>query len=387
MRRMRVAPFAILILAALAGGGPASAQEPAYAPVDAPGPALGVPADVLDAAISCPVPPDGADRNPLLLVPGTNLEPEANFGWNHIRFLTAEGWPHCTVELPEYALADIQVAAEYVVHAVRSLAERSGRQVDVLGYSQGGMVPRWALRWWPDVRPLVGDLVGLAPSNHGTVLADGTCQDSCDPAHWQQASQARFIEALNSHTETFAGIDYTVIYTRFDEIVVPNLDESGSSSLRTGDGTIVNVALQDVCPANTADHLAIGSYDAVAHALAVDALTNDGPADPARIDLAVCARPFQPGVDPSTFAADHAAMLRVIGESGGAVENVPEEPPLACYVTASCAGAAAPGAAGPSPAPAPGGSLPATGGEAAPLVVLVALATARLLRRVVATSA
>jgi hypothetical protein len=36
-----------------------------------------------------------------------------------------------------------------------------------------------------------------------------------------------------------------------------------------GDGTIVNVAMQDVCPTNTADHLALGSYDPVGYALAV----------------------------------------------------------------------------------------------------------------------
>ena len=33
------------------------------------------------------------------------------------------------------------------------------------------MVPRWALRFWPDTRPMVDDQIGMAPSNHGTDTA------------------------------------------------------------------------------------------------------------------------------------------------------------------------------------------------------------------------
>lgn len=381
----RRTPGVLLGLAALAVTAvllpAAAAQEPAYAPLDAPGPPLSVPADALAASLECtPASLAGVSRNPILLVPGTNLEPHANFDWNYARDLGARGWPYCMVTLPSYGLDDIQIAGEYIVHAIRTMAAGSGREVDVLGYSQGGMVPRWALRWWPDTRALVGDLVGLAPSNHGTIDSDVTCQQPCAPSHRQQAASSMFIAAVNSRAETFAGIDYTVAYTHYDEIVTPNLDESGSSSLRTGDGSIANVALQDVCPTNTADHLAIGSYDAVAHAIAVDALTNDGPADVSRIDGAVCAEPFQPGVDEATFAADYAAMLQVIGESGQSVESTSEEPPLACYVSASCPATAAPAAE-----PEAADELPATGGRpsvaVAPLLALLSLGVLLALRR------
>ena len=30
------------------------------------------------------------------------------------------------------------------------------------------MIPRWALRFWPDTRVMVDHVVGLSPSNHGT---------------------------------------------------------------------------------------------------------------------------------------------------------------------------------------------------------------------------
>jgi hypothetical protein len=142
--------------------------------------------------------------------------------------------------------------------------------------------------------------------------------------------------ALNSRAETFAGIDYTVIYSRTDEIVVPNFDASGSSSLHTGAGRIANIAVQEICPGDGSDHLAMGSYDPVGYALAVDALTHAGTADKARIPVTVCAQAFQPGVNAATFASDYAAFLSAIGAAQRAVPAVPAEPPLKCYVFAAC---------------------------------------------------
>jgi triacylglycerol esterase/lipase EstA (alpha/beta hydrolase family) len=313
------------VAALLLTGGTASAAS-------ASGPALSVPKEHLATSLTCGGPLRGLDRDPVLLVPGTTLTPEVNFGWNYQPALDALGLRWCAVTLPSDATGDIQVAGEYVVHAVRTMAKESRRDVDVVGYSQGGMVPRWALRWWPDTRDLIDDVVGLSPSNHGTVVADGACAAAdCTPANHQQASQSRFLAALNSGAETFAGIDYTVAYTVSDEIVVPNTPPAPSSALRAGQGSIANIALQEVCPANTADHFAIGSYDPVGYAIVVDALSHDGPADRSRISALTCTRLFPPGVDPATFAADHTAMVRYAGNSEGDAAEVPEEPPLAAY--------------------------------------------------------
>ena len=319
---------ALMVLALLPVS--AVAQEArAYAPLNRKGPALSLSAPELRAAMECRG--NGA-RRPVLLVPGTNLEPRVNFLWNYGRAFSDDGRPYCLLTLPDHALGDIQVAGEYVVAAIRLMARRERGKIDVVGYSQGGMVPRWALRFWPDTRALVDDLVGLAPSNHGTIDADAACQSSCFPAYWQQRSQAAFIAALNSRAETFAGIDYTVVYTRYDQVVTPNFDDSGSSSLHTGAGAIANSATQDVCPTDTTDHLAMGSYSAVGYALAVDALDHKGPAKAARIPIETCAQPFQPGVAPETFVSDYAAMVRAIGESSAEGIRVEAEPKLKRYV-------------------------------------------------------
>lgn len=320
----------------LAGSAPALGDSNPYAPLDRPGPPLSVPASRLQAALSCTPGVAGAARDPILMIPGTNLDPGPNYSWNYERAFSALQWPYCTLTLPYHAMGDIQVAGEYVVYAMRAMARAAGRQVDVLGYSQGGMLPRWALRFWPDTRPLIHDVVGIDPSNHGTLDAQVACQASCPPAYWQQSSTAHFLDALNSRAETFAGIDYTVIYSRTDEVVVPNFDASGSSALHTGDGQTVNIAVQQICPVDVSDHLAMGTYDPVAYALVADAFTHAGTADPARISPSVCAEPFQPGVDPTTFATDYAGFLSAIGQASAQSPQVSAEPPLQCYVFASC---------------------------------------------------
>jgi hypothetical protein len=308
----------------------------AFAPPDTPGPPLSVPKVKLAAALACPRHLGRANRAPILLVPGTTLTPRVEYSWNWEPALAELGRPFCAVTLPDNAMSDVQVAGEYVVYAIRTMHARSRRRVDVIGHSQGGMVPRWALRFWPRTRQMVDDLVGMSPSNHGTVDAVPACTTGCAPAFWQQRTDSNFLRALNSYTETFRGISYTSVYTRTDEVVVPNLGPEASSALHGGGGRITNVAIQDVCPADPSEHLAIGTYDNTAYALAIDALTHRGPADPERVALSTCAHPLMPGVRPSSFAADYARELAYIGKVIATSPRVPREPALACYTTASC---------------------------------------------------
>jgi hypothetical protein len=272
----------------------------------------------------------------VLLVPGTTLNPKTDFSYGWEPALTKLGWSYCTVGLPGNAMGDIQTAGEYVVYAIRTMHARYGRRIDIVGHSQGGMVPRWALRFWPDTRAMVDDLVGLSPSNHGTVDANGVCVAPCAPSIWQQRKGARFLAALNSYQETFPGISYTDVYTLTDEVVVPNFGPAASSSLHGGGGAITNVPIQQVCPTDATEHIGIGIYDNTAYQLALDALSHPGPANPARVSRAACLDPLMPGVDPATFPTNYASTLASIATTLATYPRVGAEPPLACYTTATC---------------------------------------------------
>jgi triacylglycerol esterase/lipase EstA (alpha/beta hydrolase family) len=338
MRRSRhvfalFAAAASLGLFATAVPGPAAAATAGpFAPVDRPGPALSVPRDRLDAALSC-TGNVARGRETVLFVPGTTVNPREDYSWNWFRALDKLGRPYCAVTLPENTTGDIQIASEYVVNAIRSIYQRTHRNVQVLGHSQGGTEPRFALRFWPDLRSKIDDYVAFAATNHGTPTIHLLCTPTCTPALWQQLETSNYIQALNSYQETFAGISYTAIYTHFDQFVQPNLDNHGTTAL-SGPGDITNVATQDVCPANTAEHLAVGTYDPVAYALAMDALDHPGPADPARIPSSVCTEVFMPGVDPRSFAANEVDTWNRVLDSLTTDPRVPAEPALQPYTMA-----------------------------------------------------
>jgi pimeloyl-ACP methyl ester carboxylesterase len=315
---------------------PAAADATTYAPLNRPGPTLSVSAAKLAAALTCDGPLAGAAHPPVLLVPGTTLNPTTDFSYGWEPALRQLGYPYCTIDLPGNAMADIQTASEYVVSAIRTMHAAYGGRIDIIGHSQGGMVPRWALRFWPDTRAMVDDLIGLSPSNHGTLDAIPLCEVGCAASIWQQRSNAKFIAALNSRQETFAGVSYTDVYTLTDEVVVPNFGPAASSSLHGGGGAVTNVAIQTVCPADPTEHIGIGIYDDTAYALARDAITHPGPADPTRVSRTVCLDPLMPGIDPAAFPFNFAKTNAAVVTTLATYPHVSAEPRLDCYVTATC---------------------------------------------------
>ena len=95
--------------------------------------------------------------------------------------------------MPYHTLGDIQTAGEYLVYAIRTEYAMAHRRIAVLGHSQGGMSMRWALRFWPDTRAMVDDVIGMAPDNHGTRARRPACQPgrtTCVAAQWQQSDTA-----------------------------------------------------------------------------------------------------------------------------------------------------------------------------------------------------
>ena len=303
---------AVIVICATGAGVAAAADTPrtTMAAVldgvtEAPGPALGVNHELLAEALVCG---DAGSRDgAVLLVHGTGLTASESWDRTYVPVLTADGYSVCTVRLPMRALADAQVSSEYVVYAVRALYERFGGAVDVITHSQGALEARWAIRFWPDIGDKLDDLIMLSGSSHGTIAADAVCLQQlkgCTESVAQQRPGSLFLSALNNGDETPAGPDYTSIYSFTDEIVVTSaLNPSPAIAGAT------NVAVQQVCPFRPVMHIPMIT-DAVAYALARDALDNDGAADVDRIDRgAACARLVAAGMTPVDALINAATYL------------------------------------------------------------------------------
>src|SRR5581483_6477162 len=263
-----------------------AAADPAYPlPV---GPALHESPDVLAKALSCPATFTSA-HNPVLFVHGTTLTPESNWSWNYGKTLPAMGYDVCLVALPDRARADIQTSAEYVVYAVRQMARRSGHKVDIVGFRQGPLEPRWAVKYWPDVLVEDGRLVAMSGVSHAFTETNYLCASECIAPFWQMRPDSQFLKALNTGGETLGDIAYTSVYSRTDQFVwrTDGMKEPWTESATINGAS--NIAIQDICPGRYVEHIQ-ATYDAAVFAVIMDALTHDGGADASRIDRSVCAQ-------------------------------------------------------------------------------------------------
>lgn len=177
-------------------------------------------------------------------------------------------------------------AREIARYVDRVLDATGARQVDLVGHSQGGgVLPRWYLRFEGGTNPAkpkrnkVRRLIGLAPSNHGaTVSGLGTLTTElglnrpvslvAGQAYEDQMVGSEVHTTLDRGGDTQPGVAYTVIATRYDEVVTPYHNQF----LTPGPGaTVRNITLQDVCPQDRSEHISI-AYDSNASQLVINAL-------------------------------------------------------------------------------------------------------------------
>lgn len=171
----------------------------------------------------------------------------------------------------------IETSAQQMSLFVDKVLLSSGAsQVDVVGHSQGGLMPRQYLKFNGGAAK-VRKLVGLAPSNHGTNLNGlsalatendliGSVVFGVCPACTDQIVDSAFVTTLNGGGETIEGIEYTVIATNKDQVVTPF-----TSGFLTEGPNVRNILLQDVCADNGTEHIGI-TYDPVALQLTLNAL-------------------------------------------------------------------------------------------------------------------
>jgi hypothetical protein len=141
--------------------------------------------------------------------------------------------------------------------------------------------------------------------------------------------------AMNSDEQTFSGIAYTDIWSELDEVAGWNVGSEKVSPLPPAPN-VLNVSTQSLCPLQIDEHLTIPA-NGVAFVVAMDALATPGQLpDLASIDTAqVCPQPLMPYVNPASLALNEAKLVALVG-ARALVGMINSEPPLQCYVTASC---------------------------------------------------
>ena len=217
--------------------------------------------------------PAAAHPDPVVLVHGTFGDMSGS--WNLLSPVL-RGLGYCVFALDyghrgtdpiEESAAELGAFVDHVLVTTRA------SHVLVVGHSQGGMMPRWWMRFLGGAAKVRG-LVGLSPSNHGTTVgaAPFAGRNGCEACAEQVAGSA-FLTRLNAGGDTFAGVNYTVVQTVHDEVVTPY-----TSAFLSGPG-VTDVTIQDDCPLDPVEHVGI-IYDAVALQWVVDALDHAGRADP-----------------------------------------------------------------------------------------------------------
>jgi triacylglycerol esterase/lipase EstA (alpha/beta hydrolase family) len=183
------------------------------------------------------------------------------------------------------ATGPIETSAQQLSAFVTKVLTATGaKKVDLVGHSQGGMMPRYYLKFDSGASK-VNALIGLAPSNHGTTL-DGlealtsqipgaSDQPASCPACSEQLAGSSFLTKLNAGGDTVAGVRYTVIESQNDEVVTPY-----TSAFLTGPN-VTNILLQSQCSLDQGEHLSM-AYDHIADQDVLNAL------DPATAKTAAC---------------------------------------------------------------------------------------------------
>ena len=244
--------------------------------------------------------PSSAHPDPVILVNGTFANQDdnwqaaspllANHGYCVFAFNYGGTSPSAVVQ----GTGDIAASAGQLgAFVTRVLAATGAVKADLVGHSQGGMMPRYYLKFLGGAAH-VNKLVALAPRNHGTTLdglpalatalgavfgsglVTGTLNALCTACVQQEAGSS-FLASLNAGGDTVAGVSYTVIESRNDEVVTPF-----TSAFLSGPG-VTGITLQNQCVLDQSDHLEIAA-DPVALADVLNALD---PAHPVRVPCLV----------------------------------------------------------------------------------------------------
>jgi triacylglycerol lipase len=235
--------------------------------------------------------PSAAHPNPVVLVHGTGGNENDN--WQTYAPLLANNG-YCVYAFTYGVLPGVGVplnqvggittiessAAQMAAFVDRVLAATGATKVDVVGHSQGTLMPDYYAKFLGGAAK-IDKYVSLAPLWHGTNLAESATLAQLGAAYGFTLPEPAFGSAPEMLAGSpflaqlgdvrVPGITYTNISTRYDELVVPY-----TSGIEPG---MTNITVQQQCAADFSDHLEIVA-DPVA---AADVLNALDPAHPRKV--------------------------------------------------------------------------------------------------------
>jgi triacylglycerol esterase/lipase EstA (alpha/beta hydrolase family) len=234
--------------------------------------------------------PSAAHPNPVVLVHGLG----ANMKWNWSEMsplLATNGYcvfaltygrdPRATYPFNQMGglVPMEQSSKELSAFVDRVLVATGAPKVDIVGHSEGSLMPNYYVKFLGGAAK-VDRYVGITPVWDGTNLAGaGTLYTLGKPSGASDAVMSgwsllcgscrefvrgsEFLEQMNEGGAAVPGVTYTMLMTRYDELVVPY-----TSGILSG---ATNIVVQDQCRTDYAEHAAM-AFDPVAQQDVLNAL-------------------------------------------------------------------------------------------------------------------
>ncbi|CAO3571766.1 unnamed protein product [Mortierella alpina] len=198
----------------------------------------------------CSCKPSRDKPYPLVLVHATFF-PEAHINWAYhsTRFLLRG---YCVYQLnyghvpqlPIGGMAKIEDSAAQLSEFIdKVLAAAGTTQVDILGHSQGGLMPLYYMKRMGGAAK-VHKIGALAPATHGTSLS-GIVELG------RMVYDSAFLKDLYKDGDTSPGVQYFYLATKYDEFVTPYT----RSFLRQTNANVTNAVIQDYCDKDLSEHV------------------------------------------------------------------------------------------------------------------------------------